>query len=127
MIVVSLLGAGAGWVLHCAIPDLADWLRRRRAPVPRRGLAPQAWVRDRTGQPIAFDQRDPGDENDAQRDIATEGLGVARPVPVWLWGRGMDGRWFVRRAYPSWTTPLLELPPGEYQLWDEIIRRQVAS
>lgn len=75
------------------------WLVQRwRAlrSVPRRGLAPVAWVRDARGTPVAFDQADPGDENDFQTDVVTEGLGEARLTP---WP-GMEAIDAVRRANP---------------------------
>ena len=67
-----------------------------------------------------IDPRDYGDE-DPEQDIATEGLGTDRPVPTWHWGRAADGRPFIRRAWPSWTTPLAYLPESEWQLWTSVI------
>ena len=84
--------------------------------VPRRGLAPQGWVRGVDGKPHPF----AADESPEQ-DIATEGLGAERPVPAWLWGRRVDGRSFVRRAWPSWTTPLAYLPEPEWRLWTDVL------
>lgn len=60
------------------------------------------------------------DEDPAQ-DLVTEGLGTDRPVPLWHWGRREDGRPFVSRAWPSWTTPLAYLPETEWQLWTSVI------
>lgn len=76
------------------------WLVRRyeALSVPRRGLAPQAWVRDATGTPQPFltdDQRDYGDEMPA-RDIEAEG-GLGPILTPWPGFSAIDA---VKRANP---------------------------
>lgn len=60
---VSLLDAGKA--------KLQAWRALRR--VPRRGIAPVAWVRGPDGTPVALDLD--------ERDIVTEGLGAIDPWP----------------------------------------------
>jgi len=127
-IIVGVLAAGA--LVYVGIVGIGllcfgvAWLVQRwRAVsvVPRRGIAPGASaLATLNAQCDALAQRDEGDE-DPEKDIATEGLGTDRPVPLWHWGRRSDGRPFVRRAWPSWTTPLAYLPETEWQLWTSVI------
>lgn len=90
------------------------WLVQRARElrlVPRRGLAPQAWVRDddgaiaevrwdENGPSITRYQRDEGDET----DIVPEGLGPT-----------------IVRRHHSPTTPLAYLEEQEWQLWTSVI------
>ena len=113
VVAIALVLFGVVWFVH----------RARALSVPRRGLAPQAWVRDAQGKPQPFASCDGSgrDADDETTDLVPEGLGAERPVPVWQWGRRADGRPFIRRAWPSWTTALAYLPEREWQLWTSVI------
>ena len=101
LIACVLMAFGVAWLVE-------RW--RAGAVVPRGPARPTT------------NQRDFGDEDDAATDIATEGVGThTRYVPVWWWARRPDGRPFVRRAWPSWSTPLAYLPEPEWRLWTGVI------
>lgn len=96
---ISLLEAGKARV--------RTWWAMRR--VPRRGLAPVAWVRDMNGKPVALEQRDYGDET----DIVAEGLGVTRPQPRAV---------VLPPGHPGdVVTPLAYLDEPEWRLWTSVI------
>jgi hypothetical protein len=122
---VSLLEAGKRHVKLWWATRRAYDITGKPFPDIRTYRGPTGPAPGNTLNPTPTDQRDLGDEDDAATDIATEGVGTeARPVPAWQWASRPDGRLYVWRAWPSWTTPLAYLPEPEWRTWSEIISQR---